>query len=172
MRISESTESKTWLGEGKVGVGSCKKVRRDGSRSRTDDGEVDGNEVGNNEVGKKVQRSSKSKNLSKFKKTVGLDFLTPRAKLAFTELKQAFVKAPIFHHFDLERHIRIKTDASSYAIGGVLSQLTSDDLGQWQPVAFFFRKMILAEIRYETYDSELLAIIEVFKTWMHYLEGL
>ena len=31
--------------------------------------------------------------------------------------------------------------------------------------------MILAETRYETYDSELLAIVEAFKTWRHYLEG-
>ena len=30
--------------------------------------------------------------------------------------------------------------------------------------------MIPAETRYETHNSELLAIIEVFKTWRHYLE--
>ncbi len=31
--------------------------------------------------------------------------------------------------------------------------------------------MILAETRYETYNDELLAIVEAFKTWRHYLEG-
>ena len=31
--------------------------------------------------------------------------------------------------------------------------------------------MILAETQYETYNGELLAIIEAFKTWRHYLEG-
>ncbi len=31
--------------------------------------------------------------------------------------------------------------------------------------------MILAENRYETHDGELLAMVEVFKTWKHYLEG-
>ncbi len=31
--------------------------------------------------------------------------------------------------------------------------------------------MIPIETRYETYDGELLAIGEVFKTWGHYLEG-
>ena len=30
--------------------------------------------------------------------------------------------------------------------------------------------MIPAETWYETYDSELLAIIEAFKTWRHYLK--
>ena len=31
--------------------------------------------------------------------------------------------------------------------------------------------MIPAETRYKTYNGELLAIVEVFKTWRHYLEG-
>ena len=110
--------------------------------------------------------------MSKSKKAVGpSDFLIPGAKLIFTKLRQAFLKAPILHHFDPERHIRIETDASGYAIGGVLSQLTSDDSGRWHPVAFFSRKMIPAETRYETHDGELLAIVEAFKTWKHYLEG-
>ena len=87
----------------------------------------------------------------------------------------------MLYHFDPESHIRIETDVSGYAIGGVLSQLSSEvrlnkivtktDLGQWHPVAFFSRKMIPAETRYETHDGELLAIVEAFKTWRHYLEG-
>ena len=110
--------------------------------------------------------------MSKFKKTVGfLDFFIPGAKLAFTKLKQAFFKAPILHHFNLERYIRIETDVLGYIISGVLNQLTSNDLGQWHSVTFFSRKIILAEIRYETHNDELLAIIETFKTWRHYLEG-
>ena len=31
--------------------------------------------------------------------------------------------------------------------------------------------MIPAETRYDTHNGELLAIIEAFKTWCHYLEG-
>ena len=31
--------------------------------------------------------------------------------------------------------------------------------------------MILAETRYETYNGKLLAIVEAFKIWRHYLEG-
>ena len=69
-----------------VGVGG-------GSRAEHDKSEINGNEVDNgeiedDEVRKKVQKTSKSKNLSKSKKTVGvLDFFTPRVKLAFTKLK-------------------------------------------------------------------------------------
>ena len=53
-------------------------------------------------------------------------FLTVNAGQAFTQLRQAFTKALILQHFDPECHIWIQTDASSYAIIGVLSQLTTD----------------------------------------------
>ena len=90
--------------------------------------EVDGAEIEVDEVGKIARKMSKSKNLSK-SKMVGSNFPTLGAKLAFTKMRQAFLKAAILHHFNPERHIRIETDVSGYAIGGVLSQLTSDDLG-------------------------------------------
>ena len=57
------------------------------------------------------------------------DFLIPKTKLGFTKLRQPFFKTLIFHHFDLQSHIRIETDIANHAIGGVSSQLTSDDLG-------------------------------------------
>ena len=79
---------------------------------------------------KMMRLGQKFKNLSKSKKTVRSDFFTPGAKLVFTELRQAFLKAPIHHHFDPEHHTRIETDVSGYAIGGVFSQLTLDALGQ------------------------------------------
>ena len=132
--------------------------------------EVDGDEVEVDEVGKKGRKTSKSKKSSK-SKTVGSDFLTPGAKLAFTELRQSFLKALILHHFDPRHYIQIEMDVSGYAISGVFSQLTSDNLGRWHPVAFFSCKMILAETRYETHNGELLAIVEAFKTWKHYLKG-
>ena len=48
-----------------------------------DDVEVDGGEIGDNEFKKKSQKTSKSKNLSKSKKTGGLNFLIPGARLTF-----------------------------------------------------------------------------------------
>ena len=112
-------------GVGVVGNSRAGRSRSGIDGSRMNDVKVDGGEVEVDEVGKKVQ------NLSKFKKTVrSLDFLTPGAKLAFTKLRQAFIKAPILHYFDPEHHIQVETDVSGYTIGGVLSQLTSDNLGQ------------------------------------------
>ena len=82
-----------------------------------------------------------------------------------------FLKAPVLYHFDPKCYIRIEMDASDYVIGGILSYLTLDDSSWWHLVAFFFRKMISAETRYETHDGELLAIVEAFKTWKHYLKS-
>ena len=167
LKTSRSIEFKTQPSEGGVRVDGSSRVGHDRRRSRIDDSEVDGNEIGDNKVRKKVQ---KCKNLSKSKKVIGLDFLTPGARLAFIKLRQAFVKAPIFHHFDPEHYIRIVTNRSGYTIGGVFSQLTSNNLGQLHLVAFFSQKIILAETRYKTHNVEFLAIVEAFKTWRHYLE--
>ena len=52
-------------------------------------------------------------------KKAGPSFLTPKASAAFNHLWLAFIKASILWHFDLEYHIRIKTDASDYAISSV-----------------------------------------------------
>ncbi len=111
--------------------------------------------------------ASQAKNLSN---QLG-SFPTSKAKKAFIKLRQAFIKAPIQNYFDPERHVQIEMDVSGYTIVGIPSQLISDDSGRWHPVAFFFRKMILVETRYETHDGELLAMVEAFKTWRHYLEG-
>lgn len=48
-------------------------------------------------------------------------FRTPNAKLAFIDLKQAFIKTTIFKHFHADRHVWMKTDAFSIAISAVLS---------------------------------------------------
>ena len=112
-----------------------------------------------------VERSPRFKNLN------GASYLTPKSRLAFTQLRKAFTKAPILWHFDPECHIRIETNGSGYAIGRVLSQLTSNDLGRWHLVAYFSQKMILAKTCYKTHNGELLAIVEAFKTWRHYLKG-
>ena len=88
-----------------------------------DDVKVDSGEFRDDEVGKKSQNPSKSKKTES-------GFLTSRARRAFTELRQVFIKAPILHHFASERYIWVETHSSGYAIGGVLSQLTLIDLGR------------------------------------------
>ena len=50
-------------------------------------------------------------------------FLTPNIKKTLNHLKQMLIKASIFWHFNLEKHIQIETNISSYSMSGVLSQL-------------------------------------------------
>lgn len=59
-----------------------------------------------------------------------LGFFAPKNRLAFTDLKQSFIKVSILHYFHPEYYICIKTNASSYTIVGILSQLTLDNLGR------------------------------------------
>ena len=75
-----------------------------------------------------------------------------------------FVETSIVNHFNLEHHILIETNVLGYVIGGIFSELILNNLGQWHPVAFFFRKMIPVKTGYEIYDGKLLAIVEAFKT--------
>lgn len=101
-------------------------------------------------------------------KTGVLDW-TESALHAFCTLCAAFTTVSLLRHFDPERKIRIETDTSIYAMSGILSQLFKD--GHWHPIAFWSRKLIDAERRYNTYDQELLAIVLAMKHWRHYLEG-
>jgi hypothetical protein len=99
--------------------------------------------------------------------------LPSEALESFRTLKAAFLSNVILAHFQPELPIRVETDASGYAISAILSQPYRDSPKgtKWRPVAFFSRKMTAAERNYDTHDGELLAIIEAFKAWRHYLEG-
>jgi transposase InsO family protein len=91
------------------------------------------------------------------------------ARQAFQQLKHAFTTAPVLAHFHPDRPSTIETDASDFAIAAVLSQPDAD--GVLHPVAFYSRKLTAAELNYEIYDKEMLAIITAIKEWRAYLEG-
>ncbi len=123
----------------------------------------------------------------------GTEFFIFKTKKAFIYLRKTFTKTLIHWHFDQKRHIYIKTNTLGYSIGGILSQITLDQLDQlfsnhiihknldlissksefcqWQLIAFFSQKMISTETIYETHNQEPLAILEAFKTCCHHLKG-
>ncbi len=75
-----------------------------------------------------IIKSAKSKKANFTKANFGMDFLTPRAKKAFIYQRKVFTEALILRHFDPKRHIWIEIDALGYAISGILSQMTSNQL--------------------------------------------
>lgn len=89
---------------------------------------------------------------------------------AFDELRRQFTAAPVLAMWDFDRPTRVETDASGFAVGGVLEQQAED--GTWHPVAYRSEAMTETERNYEIYDRELMAIVRAFEDWRHYLEGL
>lgn len=90
-------------------------------------------------------------------------------RAAFERLKAAFQEAPLLQHFDPEKAIIIETDASDFAMGAVLSQIAKD--GRKHPVAFWSAQFSGSAKNYGTPDKEMMAIVEAFKHWRHYVEG-
>lgn len=90
---------------------------------------------------------------------------TEREQFAFDYLKRQFVTADIVRHFDAKLPIVLETDASDFAISGVLSQVHPDGV---HPVGYYSRKLQVAELNYDTHDKELLAIIESLRAWRHF----
>ena len=88
---------------------------------------------------------------------------------AFESLKHAFTSAPILIHANQDKPFILEADASDFALGSVLSQ--PNENGLLYPVAFHSRKFEAAEINYEIHDKELLAIVDSFEHWRHFLEG-
>ena len=90
---------------------------------------------------------------------------------AFEQLKSYFVSSPVLAHYHPERTTIVETDASDYAVAAIISQVDPTTLFL-HPIAFYSRSMSSAELNYEIYDKELLAIFAAFKEWRHYLEGI
>jgi len=70
---------------------------------------------------------------------------------------------PILQHFNPERPITIKTDASDYAIGAICSQPNKN--GILYPVAYYSRKLKDLEHNYDMHNEELLAFVDALQKW-------
>ena len=76
------------------------------------------------------------------------------------QLIRAFITAPVLRHFDPEEPGIVETDASDFALGGILSQKHE---GRLHPIAFHSRKFTEVEMNYDTADNELHDIVDCFK---------
>lgn len=87
---------------------------------------------------------------------------------AFNTCKQLLVTAPILQYPNFEEEFILTTDASNFAIAGVLSQGSpNNDL----PIAYASRTLNGAETRYSVIEKELLAIVWAVKHFRPYLFG-
>ena len=68
--------------------------------------------------------------------------------------------------------MRVETDASAFAVGGILmQQFEINGYLHWLPVAYYSKKLLDTETRYGTGEQELLAIVEAMHHWQHYCRG-
>ena len=105
----------------------------------------------------------------------------------FVKLKEKFSSAPMLRHFDPKKAVHLETDASAFAITGILSQpgagepgvdwcrststIKEDTAVHWHPVTFWSWTMMPAERNYRTNDQEMLTIVMSLWHWHHYTEG-
>lgn len=87
---------------------------------------------------------------------------------AFELCKTLLTDSNLLQYPDFTKQFLLTTDASAFAIGGVLSQ---GPVGQDKPIAYFSRTLQKAEINYSTIEKELLAIVEAVKHFRPYLLG-
>jgi len=87
---------------------------------------------------------------------------------AFDTLRELLCKEPILQYPNFERAFVLTTDASSFAVGGVLSQ---GEIGRDLPIAYASRVLNSAEKNYSTIEKELLAITYCTNHFRPYLYG-
>jgi hypothetical protein len=78
---------------------------------------------------------------------------TQHAEIALHKFKRAFTEAPIKQYFDLEKPITLQTDASGFAIAGILNQF--DGFCVLRPTSFYSRKCTPTEQNYDMYDRQI-----------------
>ena len=85
--------------------------------------------------------------------------------MAFRELKSLITSAPVLILPNQDAPFQLKTNASSYMTGVILSQLCDDE--KWHPVSFTSKSLSPAKRNYTNYDKELLLVIHGLEEWRH-----
>ncbi len=83
-------------------------------------------------------------------------------------MKEAYQNPLVLCTFRANEPARIETDASDLAIGACLYQ---EKDRKWHPIAYYSRKMLVAEQNYDIHDKELLAVVCVLQNWRVYAES-
>ena len=91
-------------------------------------------------------------------------FWSESQQKAFIELKHRLYSALVLTLPYLQQQFEIKTDASDYAIGEVLTQ-------QGHPLAYHSETLSEIVRKYPTYDKGIYSIAQACRNWKHYILG-
>ena len=86
----------------------------------------------------------------------------------YQNAKRLIMAACQLEHPDPNAPLAITTDASKYALGGVLEQYTR---GQWRPLGFWSRHLKADKSRWTTFRRELLAIKDGIRHFISEIDG-
>jgi len=86
---------------------------------------------------------------------------TEKAEEAFKKLKKLFISQSVLIMFESEKSIMLEINASDEAIETCISQ--SDDKKRLNFIAYYSRKLTVAELNYEIHNKKLLTIVDSFK---------
>ena len=91
----------------------------------------------------------------------------PQHEAAFQRLLSSVKDDVFLYAFDPEKQIRLSTDASDVAYGGMMEQ--QDDEGNWRPFLFYHHKFKDGEKGWDGPDKELYAIVFAFQHYRQFL---
>ncbi|KAG5727732.1 hypothetical protein E4T56_gene20758 [Termitomyces sp. T112] len=94
----------------------------------------------------------------------------PLEQVVFDALKLTVTSGPILLFLDDNSPFQMETNSSKFTMGAILLQQSLEN-GKWHPVAFYSKSLNAVEQNYKIYDKEMLAIIQLFEEWQHFLEG-
>ena len=81
---------------------------------------------------------------------------------AFEELKSRLSSPPVLKFPEFDKLFEVYTDASDFAIGGVLMQ-------NGRSIAYESKKLDGCQRRWPTHEKEFFVVVHCLKTWQHYL---
>ncbi|KAL2632608.1 hypothetical protein R1flu_004087 [Riccia fluitans] len=85
-----------------------------------------------------------------------------KAHSTFQKVKEILASEPVLKLPEFDKPFEVHTDASDYAIGGVLAQNA-------RPIAYESRKLSERESHWPTHEKELYAVVYYLKKWQYYL---
>lgn len=71
--------------------------------------------------------------------------------------------APCLALFDPTCKTRVVCDASLFAVGAILEQISTD--GKWHPLEYFSKHLNDAQCNYSATEREMLAIVMSLERW-------